>query len=209
MNADPLELQKFGELAHRWWDPESEFRPLHEINPLRLEWINARVPLAGKTVRRRRLRRRHPGRIDGQERRQRHRHRPLGKAAEGGRPAQPRIRRAGALRTDRRRSAGRARARQVRRRHLHGNAGTRARPRLHRPRLRHPGQARRPRVLLDHQPQPQVLPVCRDRRRIRAATCCPRARTTTPSSSRRRNWRASSAKPAWTWTASRAWATTR
>jgi 2-polyprenyl-6-hydroxyphenyl methylase/3-demethylubiquinone-9 3-methyltransferase len=50
MNADPLELQKFSDLAHRWWDPTSEFRPLHEINPLRLEWINARVPLAGKHV---------------------------------------------------------------------------------------------------------------------------------------------------------------
>lgn len=50
MNADPLELQKFSDLAHRWWDPTSEFRPLHEINPLRLEWINSRVPLAGKTV---------------------------------------------------------------------------------------------------------------------------------------------------------------
>jgi 2-polyprenyl-6-hydroxyphenyl methylase/3-demethylubiquinone-9 3-methyltransferase len=50
MNADPQELRKFSELAHRWWDPESEFRPLHEINPLRLEWINARVPLAGKRV---------------------------------------------------------------------------------------------------------------------------------------------------------------
>jgi 2-polyprenyl-6-hydroxyphenyl methylase / 3-demethylubiquinone-9 3-methyltransferase len=50
MNADPLELQKFSDLAHRWWDPTSEFRPLHEINPLRLEWINARIPLAGKVV---------------------------------------------------------------------------------------------------------------------------------------------------------------
>jgi 2-polyprenyl-6-hydroxyphenyl methylase / 3-demethylubiquinone-9 3-methyltransferase len=50
MNADPLEIQKFSELAHRWWDPTSEFRPLHEINPLRLEWINARAPLAGKKV---------------------------------------------------------------------------------------------------------------------------------------------------------------
>ncbi|MFC3107185.1 bifunctional 2-polyprenyl-6-hydroxyphenol methylase/3-demethylubiquinol 3-O-methyltransferase UbiG [Undibacterium arcticum] len=50
MNADPLELQKFSDLAHRWWDPTSEFRPLHEINPLRLEWINARAALAGKTV---------------------------------------------------------------------------------------------------------------------------------------------------------------
>ncbi len=50
MNADPLELKKFSDLAHRWWDPTSEFRPLHEINPLRLEWINAKTPLAGKTV---------------------------------------------------------------------------------------------------------------------------------------------------------------
>ncbi len=50
MNADPQEIQKFSELAHRWWDPTSEFRPLHEINPLRLEWINSRVPLAGKQV---------------------------------------------------------------------------------------------------------------------------------------------------------------
>jgi 2-polyprenyl-6-hydroxyphenyl methylase/3-demethylubiquinone-9 3-methyltransferase len=48
--ADPLEIQKFSELAHRWWDPTSEFRPLHDINPLRLEWINARAPLAGKHV---------------------------------------------------------------------------------------------------------------------------------------------------------------
>ena len=50
MNADPLELQKFSDLAHRWWDPTSEFRPLHEINPLRLEWINALAQLAGKRV---------------------------------------------------------------------------------------------------------------------------------------------------------------
>ena len=50
MNADPLEIQKFSELAHRWWDPTSEFGPLHDINPLRLEWINARAPLAGKKV---------------------------------------------------------------------------------------------------------------------------------------------------------------
>ena len=50
MNADPIELQKFSELAHRWWDPNSEFRPLHEINPLRLEWINAIAPVTGKRV---------------------------------------------------------------------------------------------------------------------------------------------------------------
>lgn len=50
VNADPAELQKFSELAHRWWDPCSEFRPLHEINPLRLEWINGCAALSGKTV---------------------------------------------------------------------------------------------------------------------------------------------------------------
>ena len=49
-NFDPAELAKFSELAHRWWDKESEFRPLHEINPLRLEWINAMVPLEGRRV---------------------------------------------------------------------------------------------------------------------------------------------------------------
>jgi 2-polyprenyl-6-hydroxyphenyl methylase / 3-demethylubiquinone-9 3-methyltransferase len=49
-NADPQELAKFGELAHRWWDPESEFRPLHQINPLRLAWIDALAPLQGKRV---------------------------------------------------------------------------------------------------------------------------------------------------------------
>lgn len=50
INADPAELAKFSELAHRWWDPESEFRPLHQINPLRLGWIEGLVPLAGKNV---------------------------------------------------------------------------------------------------------------------------------------------------------------
>ena len=49
-NVDAQELSKFSELAHRWWDPESEFRPLHQINPLRLEWIDALAPLAGRTV---------------------------------------------------------------------------------------------------------------------------------------------------------------
>ena len=50
MNADPAELQKFSELAHRWWDPQGEFRPLHELNPLRLGWIDGLAPLAGKRV---------------------------------------------------------------------------------------------------------------------------------------------------------------
>jgi 2-polyprenyl-6-hydroxyphenyl methylase/3-demethylubiquinone-9 3-methyltransferase len=50
LNADPAELAKFSELAHRWWDPESEFAPLHDINPLRLQWIDGLAGLAGKRV---------------------------------------------------------------------------------------------------------------------------------------------------------------
>ena len=50
INADPIELDKFGELAHRWWAPNSEFKPLHDINPLRLDWIDRTIGLAGKRV---------------------------------------------------------------------------------------------------------------------------------------------------------------
>ncbi len=50
MNADPQELAKFSDLAHRWWDPESEFRPLHQINPLRLDWIETHARVAGRKV---------------------------------------------------------------------------------------------------------------------------------------------------------------
>lgn len=49
-NADPAELAKFQALASRWWDPHSEFRPLHEINPLRLDWIDSLCSLTGKRV---------------------------------------------------------------------------------------------------------------------------------------------------------------
>lgn len=49
-NADPAELEKFGELAHRWWDRNGEFRPLHEINPLRLDYIDRLAGLNGKAV---------------------------------------------------------------------------------------------------------------------------------------------------------------
>ena len=49
-NVDPMELAKFSDLAHRWWDPQSEFRPLHEINPLRLDWIDSLATLRGKVV---------------------------------------------------------------------------------------------------------------------------------------------------------------
>ncbi len=50
LNFDPQEIAKFEELASRWWDPDSEFKPLHEINPLRLEYIDRRTSLKGKTV---------------------------------------------------------------------------------------------------------------------------------------------------------------
>lgn len=49
-NVDPIELEKFSLLAHKWWDPNSEFRPLHEINPLRLGYIDRIAGLSGKTV---------------------------------------------------------------------------------------------------------------------------------------------------------------
>ena len=50
LNFDPQEIAKFEELASRWWDPDSEFKPLHEINPLRLEYIDRRSSLQGKKV---------------------------------------------------------------------------------------------------------------------------------------------------------------
>ncbi len=50
LNADPAELAKFSDLAHRWWDMDGEFRPLHQLNPLRLEWINSLCPVKGQRV---------------------------------------------------------------------------------------------------------------------------------------------------------------
>ncbi|MAY39598.1 MULTISPECIES: bifunctional 2-polyprenyl-6-hydroxyphenol methylase/3-demethylubiquinol 3-O-methyltransferase UbiG [Spongiibacter] len=49
-NVDPAEIAKFEELAHRWWDRNSEFKPLHDINPLRVNYIDERSPLAEKRV---------------------------------------------------------------------------------------------------------------------------------------------------------------
>jgi 2-polyprenyl-6-hydroxyphenyl methylase/3-demethylubiquinone-9 3-methyltransferase len=50
INVDPLEIEKFSRLAHSWWDPTAEFRPLHELNPLRLDYLERNAGLAGKTV---------------------------------------------------------------------------------------------------------------------------------------------------------------
>jgi len=49
-NADPSEIEKFSTLAHRWWDRTSDFKPLHDINPLRLGWIEEHASLKGKRV---------------------------------------------------------------------------------------------------------------------------------------------------------------
>lgn len=49
-NVDPAEIQKFEDIARRWWDPSSEFKPLHQINPLRMHYISERTALAGKQV---------------------------------------------------------------------------------------------------------------------------------------------------------------
>jgi 2-polyprenyl-6-hydroxyphenyl methylase/3-demethylubiquinone-9 3-methyltransferase len=50
INVDPIEIEKFSQLAHRWWDPGAEFKPLHEINPLRLDYIDRLAGLQGKRV---------------------------------------------------------------------------------------------------------------------------------------------------------------
>lgn len=50
INVDPREIEKFSQLAHSWWDPNAEFRPLHELNPLRLDYLDRCAGLAGKTV---------------------------------------------------------------------------------------------------------------------------------------------------------------
>ena len=50
LNADPAELAKFSDLAHRWWDLQGEFKPLHQINPLRLKWIASHGALTGRQV---------------------------------------------------------------------------------------------------------------------------------------------------------------
>jgi len=50
INADPAELQRFSDIAHRWWDPQGAMRPLHELNPLRLDWIDRHAALSGRRV---------------------------------------------------------------------------------------------------------------------------------------------------------------
>ncbi len=168
MNADPAELEKFGRLAHRWWDPEGEFRPLHEINPLRLDWIDRHAGLAGKKV----LDVGCGGGILAEAMARRGAEVTGIDLSEKGlrvaelHLAESRARRA--LRKSdgrglRRRSCGR-----IRRRHLHGASRACPRARRHGRGVRAPGAARRPGVLLDHQPQSQELSLRGRRRRVRA-----------------------------------------
>ncbi len=168
-NADPDELRKFGELAHRWWDPTGEFAPLHAINPLRLDWIAARAPLGGARVvdvgcgggilaESMAARGADVTGIDLSEK-------PLSVAELHGLESGIRVRYERIAAED---LAARE-PRVVRRRDVHGDAGARARPRGRGPRLRDARQAGRPRVLLDDQSQREGLPVRGDRRRIRAA----------------------------------------
>ena len=188
INADPQELAKFSELAHRWWDPESEFRPLHQINPLRLDWIDAHAPLARQARARRRLRRRHPGRIDGA------RAAPTCSASTSPtkplKVAQLHALEAGRRDVDYREVAAEALAAEqpgeLRRRHLHGDARARARSGVDRARLRGARQAGRLGVLLDAStatPKAFVFAIVGAEYVLQAAAA--RARTNTPSSSAR------------------------
>ena len=89
-NADPAELAKFSALAQSWWDPNGPSKPLHDLNPLRLEYIDRAVSLSGKLDPRCRLRRGHPLRVDGAPRCSGARHRPLAAGPRGCRTARPR-----------------------------------------------------------------------------------------------------------------------
>lgn len=136
-NVDPLELAKFDEHAHHWWDPTSEFRPLHEINPLRLSWIRVARHPCRQTRARRRLRRRHPLRRNGAARHAGHRHRSL--RCRPRRGAKLHLLESGLsvdYRPRERRGPRRSTSRCLRGRHLHGAARARPRPRIHRRRLR-------------------------------------------------------------------------
>ena len=195
LNADPLELAKFGDLAHRWWDLQSDFRPLHEINPLRLDWIDGIASLAGKRV----LDVGCGGGIlaDSMARRGAE---VLGidLATKALRVAQLHAIEAGTPRVAYREvaaeDAGRRNARLVRCRDLHGDAGARARSIVDRVRRVEAADDRTGWiVLLDDQPQPEGLPVRHRRCRASCSTCCPRARTTTRASCARASWRVGAA----------------
>ena len=181
--ADPAELDKFGDLAHRWWDPNSEFKPLHDINPLRLDWIDDAIGLCRQARARCRLRRRPALRGHGGPRCRSHRHRPVGETARR-RPAAPAGKRAeGRLPQDFRRTDGGGNARRLRCRDLPRDARARTRSGKHRgcPARAWSNRAARsssrpstatPRLTCSPSSVPNTC--CR---------CCPGARMTSPDSS--------------------------
>ena len=158
-NLDPEELERFERLAARWWNPEGDFRPLHDVNPVRLDFIDERAALHGRTVL-------DVGCGGGLLAEAMHRRgaRVTGIDAGGDRdcgraPAFRRERRRRELRTDHRGGARRTGAGPVRRGDLPRAPRARARSGVPRLRVRRPRAPRRPPVLLDHQPYAEVVAV--------------------------------------------------
>ena len=173
-NVDPAEIAKFSELAHRWWDPGSEFKPLHDINPLRLDYIDGRAGLNGKTV----LDVGCGGGILAESMAQRGADvTGIDLADKPLKVAQLHLLESG-NQVDYRKISAEDLAQRIaaafRRRHLHGIARTRAGSGEHGRRLRRARQTRRPRVLFHHQPQSEILFVRGHRRRIRAEAAAAR-----------------------------------
>ena len=184
-NVDASELAKFAALAHQWWDPESAmFGPLHKMNPLRLDWIERMADgLSRQARRRRRLRRRHPDRSDGRARR-----RALGIDLGDKALGVARLHKLESGTTvDYRRVSAEALAVEAARRVRRGRpawscSSTSPNPRRSSPRARSSAKPGGLVVVLDDQPQRQVVRARGHRRRVRAADSCRRARTITPNS---------------------------
>ena len=195
-NFRQAELDKFGALAHRWWDPDGPQKALHALNP-GAPGLRRRARAAARRARaRRRLRRRPAQRGDGARGRAGHRARPRAGAGRRSRGCTAWNR---GVQVDYRLQSVEALADEtagaVRRDHLHGNARARARSGRGLARLRDAAQARRPPVPVDAQPHAGRVRAGDRRRRIHRAACCPRARTSTATSSSRRNWRPGCATP--------------